>query len=474
MSSNIYTCIQTLRSMQIKATRSEERDFIAFLLEGGPDWKGLHNIKVLGVEDFRFMQQHVQREIAKTAFWQIRYLMQLMKINAVLKGQLAKLAWISRQDGISPHIRNRQQAMDLIYKRTSSEYHGTLVLPVAQFFDFRINEGECAGYVYEWTRCLLNGVNPFKIDVYKAPAPFKPVPFDAPVGRRYPDLNHLAAVTEDISWLQRVQSNPEQLLRKLNEHNMSEPINNITVEHNKFCRKGVDLANKLITFIDMPGDFVLDISLQGNGSGHAVAFYKDRQNRYHFFDANAGWFRFDNAADFVGWLPFYFRQKKYDAIFPWYNVYAIGRNSEIPMQLRAFNSWGNALNNMFTFVLQQSQLLVYGYFQFFIREPVKLLVGLYRWCFPNANISEQATLDLAATEADLTHSVDDNFIAKKTSKCSSYRTMESLIDVSYEDCKSARARADANPEFIYRNPILAPDPASSATNTQTETYSISR
>lgn len=141
---------------------------------------------------------------------------------------------------------------------------------------------------------------PFCGVVSSAQSPlFKPVKYTSAIGQWHPDLNHGAILTEDISNTQKSHVKPLGI--------SITPIGFLA-----FFRSIDKLAENLVKTVDNNPKDVLILTLMQYASGHSVGLCK-KKGQYHFFDANLGWVRFNQAHDFQTWFPFYFKTIGYSS-----------------------------------------------------------------------------------------------------------------------------------------------------------------
>ena len=225
---------------------------------------------------------------------------------------------------------------DLINHKTSTQFNGTLMLPIRQGYDYRLGDsgGECFGYAADWCRSMLENAHYNNLS-HDAEPSLKPLKAGAFVAKRYPDLNHLAPLTRDISDFQMFQGNTRQL-----EYGMSSKEN--TFDFKKkiwtyfFTSSVKHAAKQLISEVNSKPDIALMFGAKGYRSGHMMGFCK-KNNAFHFYDSNFAWVRFNKADDFEKWLPFYFDKTGYSHMFGEYQISSFEKRTPDVMRSKETN-----------------------------------------------------------------------------------------------------------------------------------------
>ena len=383
---NLFAAISALESLLLFSTLADQRQFLTTLLKGEPiqaekkSFKGLDNTKLLSISDLAWLKEKFNQEIERTIQvlcrrrknieqtllerkkWQ-DLVLQAKEKNEKLKQVHALITAKKRSQKLTASIREKLedkeiqlikaeeslqkaqkllelelrcqsfQSLDQIFEKTVEKYNGTIVLPVSQGEDYRmgVSRGECFGYVAEWIRCFLNDKKPFGVDPNQPP--FKPIKFTSQANFLYPDFNHLAILTKNISKFQELQLYPMRLQASMSLEGVS-----IFQERGSahILRKPSMIADRLINLADQDVNCFYHLSLKvKNQPGHALGFGKDKQGNYHFFDSNFAWFSFKNPKDFKQWLPFYFQKMEYDQDFYGYAINKFSTKPSVPKKISA-------------------------------------------------------------------------------------------------------------------------------------------
>ncbi len=338
---DIYTTIAQLTALETTPNLvPEQKQFITNLLagqkgEGG--WKRLEEVARLPTKpELKNIQNKLKQELENTRYLSFKfphvnftYKRTLRQVLADFKGveeQGEEIATRAQKD--SKEFTKRAKIKDQLLHKTGTHYHGTVILPIAQANDVRLGNsmGECYGYVVEWSRCLSQKKKPFGIN-FRNPPPFKPIPYNSAAGRAYPELNHLAVLTKEISFFQRNRISQELVFKNTSKVGSSSNDNEIYVAKEaeslpRFFIKPKVIADKLIALVDADPSKIYNINVVGLTVGHALGFCKI-DNDYHFLDSNFGWLKFKKAEDFKQWLPFYFQSMGYDKLFTSYSVFSL-------------------------------------------------------------------------------------------------------------------------------------------------------
>lgn len=206
---NIYDAVHILQDLlDTKKLTSRQRLFVNYILHGDKQphgWKGFKKLARSAKEsDLDEIKKQLEHEIKETKAADKTY-------KAGLQEALATISYVVAQRKAHKKINlEAAQTLECIYQQSQENYNATLILPIKQGLDWRLgtSKGECFGYVAEWIRGVITNKKPFGIDP-KNPPPFKLIKRDSPAGRRYPDLNHLAILTEDMANFQFDKSSLE-------------------------------------------------------------------------------------------------------------------------------------------------------------------------------------------------------------------------------------------------------------------------
>ena len=209
---------------------------------------------------------------------------------------------------------------------------GKLILPIQQYLDSRIGNslGECFGYTYVWAKSLLMDGRFAGIYADKEVS-FNYVKSNFAIAGQQPDINHLAVITKDISDCQRLQNDGIALIKKTSI-GTSLMLNIFKRNRNySFFKSISSISNKLVAIADENSNRVFLLCVRGYACGHALGFYK-KGSKYHFFDSNIGWVRFDSSADFKAWLPIYFEKIGYAKVYHEASIEAVRPIKLIPKE----------------------------------------------------------------------------------------------------------------------------------------------
>lgn len=303
---NVFELIDTLKNKKNSRKFSlAEQTYLHELLNA------FEKIAVLPKKpDIDKLIQSINAEKHKAPITHVSYQLLLKKCLTICE----KMSWHTEifkyfQNNNPHQFKKAIQKRDSLYEKTETEFKGTIMLPVNQGVDPRLGTsgGECLGYFLQWTTSMLKNKNPFGISSELAP-PFKPIPLDSAMGKQYFYWNHLAVLTNNINNYQNIK-NSVDLER--------EPL---SICH--FYLKISNIATDLLKKVEEKPNSVYLLKLFGTSlgfRGHAVGFCK-KNNKYHFFDSNYMWVRFDGPEDFQKWFTFYFTISNYNKLFSEYNI----------------------------------------------------------------------------------------------------------------------------------------------------------
>ena len=353
---------------------------------------------------------------------------------------------------------------DSIYEETTEKYNGTLLLPIHQYMEVRLGQsrGECFGYIAEWARCLLLNRAPFGVDPNINEPPFKFVRFQSAAGHKYPELNHLAVLTKNISTFQKNQSKIEKLTESIAATflpSLRQGIAYKDIQSTKFLINKTDkLAEILIAKADANPDSIYNLNVMGYGSGHALGFCKI-DNKYHFADSNFGWVRFDNAEDFKKWLPMFFEKMTYNKVFNEYMIrtYAIAPREvkQPPLSIPAAVVICVIASPILIPLAVVGVIALLGMltYQFVIRGLIYAGINssnkIKNKLSPKDKTPYHADIKLPERSLDTSDLPNTSKPEKTIAHCipSTYSRVAGALDISSNDLKAAQERAANNPEF---------------------------
>lgn len=252
---------------------------------------------------------------------------------------------------------------DLLYQKTREQYHGVLLAPINQGLDLNTSSGHCYGYVAQWAKGFIDGGKPFGIDP-KSSEQSQVLLYSSPHGRKNLRHNHRVPTNDRIAELQDSQGNQEgefpQALsddRSIKFHREKEIF---------YFHKSSDISDNLIQLAERDPAKVYNLSIGKADLGHSFGFKKDAQSgEYHFFDANAGWFKFKKHEDFKRWFDDYFATMGYAKIFHEYRISSFGREDKNEAVLSAFQDRRSTFGTM-----------TYNFFRKYYYQAADLLANL--------------------------------------------------------------------------------------------------
>lgn len=314
--SNKQTTQKIYRILKSKANYAARIDALNSLITIDANVKNLSCIKKIkkvisnpAPSELDNLIDTVRIEIKNSSFWSfsykgdldfIRYNLELIKCSKV--NHLIRYKKIHKK-------------LDDIYALTHS-MGGKLIVPIQQYFDSRIgnSRGECFGYTYVWAKSLLMDGR-FAGIYADTEVSFNYVKSNFAIAGQKPNINHLAVLTKDISDCQRLQNDGIALIKKTSI-GTSSMLNIFERNRNfSFFKSISSISNKLVAIADENSNRAFLLCVRGYAcGGHALGFYK-KGSKYHFFDSNIGWVRFDNSADFKAWLPIYFQKTGYAKVY---------------------------------------------------------------------------------------------------------------------------------------------------------------
>lgn len=333
-----------LRLSQLKDNNSfsdNQKDFIAKIIDGTSQWSPLKILaKTTNINELNNLKSSLEVEIANTSLvsfqaphWNYQYLSCLKSVLSDVQGILKQREHLLTYSEKEAEKYNKfAKRMDSLYKQTVQTYHGTIMCPVIQALEPRIGDsgGECFGYVAKWAAQILKNERPFGIGVNQQQT-MQPVPFSSLLARKYPEINHFAALTKEISIYQELQSSVGELVTHLSR-SKDKPrvqVGDEFIDYDKnsdfeFYSSTTEMAQALVNQAHSDPNKVYNLNITTYIGGHALGFCIVG-NKYHFFDSNSGWFRFDNDKDFINWFVYYYKQRGYQSYY--FNEFAISSYS---------------------------------------------------------------------------------------------------------------------------------------------------
>lgn len=335
---NLYNTFLRLTQLKGNNTFSDkQRDFIANIIEGTNQWGSLIELaKTTDINKLNSLKSSLEAEIANTSYfssktphWNYHYLSSLSSALSDVQGLLKQREFLQTYSKKDPKKYNKfANRMDTLYKQTVQKYHGTIMCPVIQTLDPRSGDskGECFGYVAKWAARILKNERPFGVGLNQQQT-MKPIPFSSFLARKHPEINHFAALTQEISVYQKLQFSVGELVKNLSSSaDMPKAkIGDEFIDYNKnlryaFYASTIEMAQALVNKAQSDPNKVYNLGISTYIGAHALGFFL-ADNKYHFFDSNAGWFRFDNDKDFINWFVYYYKQRGYQSSY--FNEYAI-------------------------------------------------------------------------------------------------------------------------------------------------------
>lgn len=488
--SNIYIMVNQLSSLISSGKLSaDQNQFLASIINGEKGvgenadavrWSKLLNLtaahEILDLN--RAISAEIQAESRKSHPISI-YIDTLKKvsseISAVMSNALINKTSLSKSDSKIKKVSETNEKLDIIFQKTVDTYHGTIMLPVAQHLESKLglSQGECFGYVAEWANGLLHGKKAFGVRADSNP-PFKPIKFDSYLGKKYPELNHLAVLTENIATYQSLQGRfkagdfAKALSAKHEHHDISykdDPRRSV------FYQSVNNIADALLKKTDEASETIYNLNIFSYRGGHALGFCKIKE-KCHFFDSNSGWFRFENAEDFKRWLLFYFKTKGYEQVFGEYGINdfsLIAKNSndvksQEPTWLFIMIVLKNILMLPIALIYAACKVVLVLLNEFVIRGFRYAARGLNQAIkgYFYSELSEETrseTMPEQTMTIDLPKSVKHLDLAitahKKAVSRSSHVTMAATLDIPLRDINEVQSRAARNediPKFKNKKP----------------------
>lgn len=326
--SNLYLTIERLEALAKSTSISKEQcAFISKLLNLNETYNLRSVARFLDPKQIERLIQTIKDELHKTPYltFQSRHL-NFTYIRA-LKAAIHDIKATQKRRKKIKNVDKKTWAKylkiyDHLYSDTEQTYQGTIMLPVNQNFDPRLADdlGECAGYSFEWAFQILNHKNPFGVNL-KEPSPLRPLDIRADASRQYPELHQCAVINHNVAIYQNLRVDKGALLSKMNEplENNMHVVSETEKEYTRF-NSADEIGEELINCADSNVAKVFRLNVFSKwGQGHALAFCK-HDNQYHFFDSNAGWFRFEDADHFKKWLTYYFEKTDYSKDFERFGI----------------------------------------------------------------------------------------------------------------------------------------------------------
>lgn len=450
--SNIYTTFELIKNLSnSKNLNASQHDFLSKLL----DKKNLR--RQTSSDALNVIIRKLEEEFARSSYFSIESPLASFRYKSTLNRILQNLYEVQKKrEEIKTFSQTKHKKflsiakkMDTLYEETEKSYHGKIILPVIQGADFRLGQsgGECFGYAVEWAISLLHHKKPFGICLNNPPN-FSPIKMNSSAGQKYPDLNHLAALTETISDYQSHQRRLERFFKESSNPIVKNThINQQIFPH--FYISTTKIAENLINLVDTDrAQSVYEVNLLGYLVGHAVGFCK-KNGKYHFFDSNSGWFCFDKAQDFKQWLPFYFKHMTYDNLF-------------LETKLKTFSIKSNedeeknpSLTTKITTAIILSPIILtitttfLAYFFGFrgcvygINTLRNIGKGFYNF-FNHPDQETFSEIEKKRNDEAVQQKMQQNVFPSLNT---SYRTLTALLDIPFKDIRATELKARANPEF---------------------------
>ena len=319
----------------------KQRAFILKILEGNEQWSCLEILaSTTELQQLNALKNALDEEISETSilsfqspYWNYQYLKNIKSVLADVQGtlnQIERIKTLSTKD--SDQYTKFAKKMDTLYKETLQTYNGTIMLPVNQALEPRIGNsgGECFGYVAKWATQIIKNGRPFGLHVNQQQT-LKPVLFSSSLARKNPEINHLAILTKEVSIYQELQSSVKELIKNLSspKTNSNQGSSDGAIDFKKnsdyvFYKSVHEMARTLVDMAHKDPKKVYNLNILAYTGGHALGFCVI-DKKYHFFDSNSGWYRFDKENDFINWFPYYYKQRGYKSYY--FNEYAISTYS---------------------------------------------------------------------------------------------------------------------------------------------------
>lgn len=441
--SNIYSIISLIS--QIKARlpflNESQQQFVKNIL-GDEDLKELN--KLPSITFISALKQKVQIEFDNyshlgTSFVKTDYyLSRLKKILDILSVVEKSHTDIKNYTGKFPVSALR---LDSIFEETETKFNGKIILPVNQSLDFRLGniDGACVGFTCKWALEILKSRKPFGINLNKIPA-FKPIPLNSPIGKKYPDLNHLIPFSKKIYDLQINQENlPLYILQS--ENKTFPLIQHIHISEESFphFHKSNKLAKKLIELSnDKENDTVYELDLNCYTYGHTIGFCK-RGNKYYFFDSNSAWYSFNQAKDFQEWFSYYFKKMSYE-------------NKYLESSLRVYST--HPLENESKPFVSKSRSKIVNFFKFQVLPHVYIAKLVFyfvtrAFVYGSLYIINRFKKEENLTEPTKSHKEEVTARIADEPMQVSYRKLSAVLDIPLKDILKIKEKVAHNPEFTH-------------------------
>lgn len=436
---NIYKLIQEVKKIQESPLiTSQEKIFLNTLITGKKDhWRPLAEFAMSPTQsEMKKIIKVLKDEINNVYYLDLKnltthftYKKLLNKCLESFESMLLKINYLSVMESKNTkQYKKGIEKLNQLYRETTELYHGTIMLPVMQGLDPRLGNsgGECLGYTIQWAMHLLQNKNPFGINMDQPP-PFKVIPFDSNVIKKYPHLNHLAKLNDDIAKYQQIKKAAE-IKTSLNMPS--------------FFLETATLSNKLLKYTNQDSSKIYKITLMGGKlgfAGHAMGFCK-KNNKFHFFDSNGMWVSFDKADSFQSWLTFYFKMKGYDTFFHEYSINSFELKPLQEKKDQPLSLGGKILLSPFLLVGGTLAILYIGVTRPFIYSLFHLKQGgesILKY------FSDEIAQSKSIEHTNMTTTKDDadNFQKKPKIKfINSTYTMAEKMDVNPEELRQAKLK----------------------------------
>ena len=310
---------------------NNQRNFITTIIDGTSQWSPLIELaQTTDIAKLNGLKTSLEAEIANTSYlslqtphWNYQYLSSLKRTLSDVKGVLKQREHLQTYSEKKAEKYNKfANRMDTIYKQTVQTYHGTIMCPVIQALEPRLGDskGECFGYVAQWAVQILKAERPFGVGINQQQT-IKPISFASLLARKHPEINHFAVLTKEISTYQKLQSSVGELVAHLSSSKDKTRVQTGEefIDYHKnldyvFYSSTTEMAQALVKETQIDPHKVYNLNVMTYLGGHALGFCMVG-NKYHFFDSNAGWFRFENDKDFINWFSFYYKQRGYQSYY---------------------------------------------------------------------------------------------------------------------------------------------------------------
>ncbi|MFC3909856.1 hypothetical protein ACFORL_12315 [Legionella dresdenensis] len=318
----------------------EQRDFISKVLNGTDQWNNLETLAhTVDTEQLNHLKAALKEEISKVRNLPFQKRYKNNHYYKLLKSIVSNVEGIlDYQEYLKTFYQNKKDDYNNFAKRHNSfyqssvkTYRANLMLPVLQGLDARLgnSDGVCFAYVTTWAIQILTKERPFGLSVNQEQT-LQPLPFNHVLVRQNPSINHFGVYTKKIS--EYADISDKQLKQKLSaiELNSSQQANNDSIKFKNsiwvFYQSTTEIAQSLVNAAQTSPNSVYSLLIQSFSMKHGLGFCLI-DDKYHFFDANVGWFRFNNDKDFIKWFPYYYKKIGYET-FKEYGICSFSRSTK--------------------------------------------------------------------------------------------------------------------------------------------------